>query len=105
MEILNLDAHNDDAPMDTPGINSDSQRTGLDPMIDSGFRDVTGRIRHLLDESPIAEVRRIQVERHGDQVFLQGRVRSFYAKQMAQETIRRAAGDLQIVNSVSVDDL
>ncbi len=72
-------------------------------MIDSGFRDVTGRIQHLLAESPIAEVRRIRVERQGDQVFLQGRVRSFYAKQMAQETIRRAAGDLQIVNSVSVD--
>lgn len=72
-------------------------------MIDSGFRDVTGRIQHLLAESPIADIRRIRVERQGDQVFLQGRVRSFYAKQMAQETIRRAAGDLQIVNSVSVD--
>ena len=72
-------------------------------MIDSGYRDITGRIRHLLAESPIAEVRRIRVEQQGDQVFLQGRVRSFYAKQMAQETIRRATGNLQIVNSVSVD--
>ncbi|MCR9292402.1 MAG: BON domain-containing protein [bacterium] len=105
MAILKAEAQRDDTPTDKQGIVSDSQRTGLDPMIDSGFRDVTGRIRHLLDESPIAEVRRIQVERHGDQVFLQGRVRSFYAKQMAQETIRRAAGDLQIVNSVSVDEL
>lgn len=72
-------------------------------MIDSGFMNITGRIRHLLSESPIADVRRIHVERHGDQVLLQGRVRTFYAKQMAQETARRAAGDLQIVNSVSVD--
>ncbi len=74
-----------------------------DHMIDSGFRDVTGRIRILLAESPIAEVRRVRVEQQGDQVFLQGRVRTFYAKQMAQETIRRAAGDLQIVNSVNVE--
>ena len=72
-------------------------------MIDSGFRDVTGRISILLAESPIAEVRRVRVEQQGDQVFLQGRVRTFYAKQMAQETIRRAAGDLQIVNSVNVE--
>lgn len=72
-------------------------------MIDSGFRDVTGRIRHLLSESPIAEVRCVRVEQHGDQVFLQGRVRSFYVKQMAQETVRRAVGKLQIVNSVSVE--
>lgn len=72
-------------------------------MIDSGFRDVTGRIRLLLAESPIAEIRRVRVEQHGDQVLLQGRVRSFYAKQMAQETVRQAVGELQIVNSVNVD--
>ncbi len=72
-------------------------------MIDSGIRDVTGRIRILLSESPIADLRRIHVERHGDQVFLQGRVRTFYAKQMAQETVRRAVGELQIVNSVNVE--
>lgn len=72
-------------------------------MIDSGFRDVTGRIRLLLSESPLADVRRIRVEQQGDQVMLHGRVRTFYAKQMAQETIKRAAGELQIVNSVNVD--
>ncbi len=72
-------------------------------MIDSGFRDVTGRIRHLLSESPIADVRRIRVEQEGDCVMLHGRVRTFYAKQMAQETIKRAAGEFQIVNSVNVE--
>lgn len=72
-------------------------------MIDSGLRDITGRIKHLLAGSPIAEVRRIQVEQEGDRVLLQGRVRSFYAKQMAQETIRSATRGLHIVNSVSVD--
>jgi osmotically-inducible protein OsmY len=72
-------------------------------MIDPGFRDIAGRIRLLLAESPIAEVRRVSVEQDGDRVLLQGRVRTYYAKQMAQETVRRAKCGLYIVNSVSVD--
>ncbi|MCA9132385.1 MAG: BON domain-containing protein [Planctomycetales bacterium] len=72
-------------------------------MIDSAFRDVTCRIKHLLSESPIAEIRRVRVEQEGDRVLLQGRVRTFYAKQMAQETVRRASQGLHIVNSVDVD--
>jgi hypothetical protein len=73
------------------------------PMIDSGFRDITGRIKHLLAVSPIAEVRRLRVEQVGDRVLLQGRVKSFYIKQVAQETIRSATIGLRIVNSVDVD--
>ncbi len=72
-------------------------------MIDSGYRDLTGRIRVLLSESPIAEVRQLKVEQDGDRLLIQGRVRSFYVKQMAQETIRNAVGELHIVNSVDVD--
>lgn len=72
-------------------------------MIDSGFRDITGRIRHLLAESPISDVRRVDVEQVGDRVLLSGRVRTFYAKQMAQETVKSAVGKLQLVNSVNVD--
>ncbi|MEZ6137802.1 MAG: BON domain-containing protein [Pirellulaceae bacterium] len=72
-------------------------------MIDSGFRDITGRIKHLLASSPIAEVRRLRVLQEGDRVLLEGRVRTFYAKQMAQETIRSATRGLHIVNSVHVD--
>lgn len=72
-------------------------------MIDSGYRDLTGRIKHLLAESPIADIRRIRVEQDGDRLLLHGRVRTFYAKQMAQETVRRANSGLHIVNSVNVD--
>jgi osmotically-inducible protein OsmY len=72
-------------------------------MIDSGFRDVTGRLKVLLAESPLADVRRIRVEQNGDHILLQGRVKSFYAKQMAQETVRRASQGYHIVNSVNVD--
>lgn len=72
-------------------------------MIDSGIRDITGRLRALLSESPIADIRRVRVEQDGDRVFLAGRVRTFYAKQMAQETIRGAVRGLYIVNDVKVD--
>lgn len=72
-------------------------------MIDSALRDSTGRIKLLLSESPMAEVRRIRVEQDGDRVLLQGRVATFYAKQMVQETARRANCGLHIINSVSVD--
>lgn len=72
-------------------------------MIDSGYRDLTGRIRSLLSASPISDVRHIQVEQNGAQVVLHGRVRTYYAKQMAQETVRRLSTNLHIVNSVAVD--
>ncbi len=74
-----------------------------DTMIDSGFRDVTGRVKHLLAASPIADLRHLKVVQQGDQVLLQGRVRTFYAKQMAQETVRRAINGMHLVNAVSVD--
>jgi hypothetical protein len=82
---------------------SEAARSGGDKMIDSGFRDVTGRVKHLLAASPIADLRHIKVVQQGDQVLLQGRVRSFYAKQMAQETVRRAINGMHLVNAVSVD--
>lgn len=72
-------------------------------MIDSAHCDVTNRIRVLLAESPLSEVRKIEVEQVGDRLLLHGRVRTFYAKQVAQETIRNAARGLHIVNDVSVD--
>lgn len=72
-------------------------------MIDSGIRDITGRLRVLLAESPIAEIRRLRVQQDGDRVHLAGNVRTFYAKQMAQETIRGASRGLHIVNDVKVD--
>lgn len=74
-------------------------------MIHAGFHDVTGRLRLLLSESPIAEIRKIRVEQEGDTVMLEGRVRSFYAKQMAQETIRGATTGLHIENRVRVDEV
>ncbi len=71
-------ARNPDAHMEVPD------------MIDAGMRDVTARVRQILADSPITELRTIQVEQRGNRCFLRGKVRSFYAKQMAQESIRCA---------------
>ncbi|HBE71959.1 MAG TPA: transport-associated domain protein [Planctomycetaceae bacterium] len=72
-------------------------------MIDSGYRDLTCRIRHMLSESPISDLRSVQVETDGNRILIHGRVRTFYAKQMAQETVRRASKEVLIVNSLNVD--
>ena len=74
-------------------------------MIHAGFHDVTGRLRILLSESPIAEVRKVRVEQDGDTVMPDGHVRTFYAKQMAQETIRGATRGLHIDNRVRVEEV
>lgn len=72
-------------------------------MIDAGLRDVTARVRQILAASPHSELRRLQVEQHGNRFFLRGNVGSFYAKQMAQESVRCAVRGLRLVNNVSVD--
>ncbi|MCC6512129.1 MAG: BON domain-containing protein [Pirellulaceae bacterium] len=72
-------------------------------MIDAGMRDVTARVQQILAASPLAELRNIQVEQHGNRFFLRGKVRTFYAKQMAQEAVRCAVRGLRLVNNVSVD--
>lgn len=72
-------------------------------MIDSGYRDITGRIEHLLAESPLADIRTVRIEQDGNRIVMHGNVRSFYLKQMAQETVRRVSSNLQIVNSINVD--
>ncbi|MFO0924532.1 MAG: BON domain-containing protein [Pirellulales bacterium] len=72
-------------------------------MIDSGFHDVLGQVKRLLADSPFDEVRRIEVKAHGECISLQGRVHSFYLKQVAQETVRSATRGIELVNQVRVD--
>ena len=55
-----------------------------------------------LAQSSIAELRRLRVDERENQLQLSGRVRSFYHKQLAQESVRSVAGDLQVVNRVDV---
>ena len=74
-------------------------------MIDAGMRDVTARVREILADSPHSELRLLQVEQRGKSFYLRGSVGSYYAKQMAQETVRRATRGLRLVNNVLVDEI
>ncbi|MBU6174371.1 MAG: BON domain-containing protein [Planctomycetes bacterium] len=71
-------------------------------MIDSGFQDVLGQAKRLLNESPFPSLRTLSVELRGDQFALLGNVHSFFLKQVAQETIRSATRGIDFVNEISV---
>ncbi len=65
--------------------------------------DVASRAKLALAQSPIYVLREIQVETEGDALLLQGKVDSFYHKQLAQEVVRLVADGMRVVNSVAVD--
>ncbi len=71
-------------------------------MIDSGFQDVLGQAKKMLNESPFHPLRGLQVEPLGDRVLLLGEVESFFLKQLAQETVRTATRGIEMVNNVAV---
>lgn len=71
-------------------------------MIDSGFQDVLGQAKKLLNESPFHALHMLQVEQLGDNVLLMGQVDTFFLKQLAQETVRSATRGLEMINKVSV---
>lgn len=72
-------------------------------MIDSGFQDVLGQAKKMLDDSPFQELRALKVDHVGEQVRLQGQVGSFFLKQLAQETIRSATRGIEMINDISVE--
>jgi osmotically-inducible protein OsmY len=58
--------------------------------------------REALSHSPIHDHRLIDVEQVGEMLYLQGRVHSFYHKQMAQEVVRSICQGVQVVNEIDV---
>ncbi|MCP4942543.1 MAG: BON domain-containing protein [Planctomycetaceae bacterium] len=58
--------------------------------------------REILSNSSVRELRFLRVDGSANQLELTGRVGSYYHKQLAQETIRRVAGGMQMVNRVQV---
>jgi hypothetical protein len=65
--------------------------------------DVIDRARALLSDSQQPDLRRLHVDRRGDLIQIRGSVASFYLKQMAQETIRHAIGNLRLDNRIHVE--
>jgi hypothetical protein len=72
-------------------------------MTECFLADVECRVQNALAASPIAALRELRVERRGSSLHLHGRVESFYHKQLAQEIARSLTGDLEVINSVTVD--
>ncbi len=56
----------------------------------------------VLATSSVTDLRHIRVDGRGNKIELTGTVRSFYHKQLAQESIRSVAGGMQVVNHVNV---
>lgn len=63
---------------------------------------ITRAAIELLSNSSVRELRFLRVDGCANHLELTGRVGSYYHKQLAQETIRRVAGDMQLVNRVQV---
>lgn len=66
------------------------------------YQDATQAAIAELAKSSVRELRQLQVDQNADQLQLSGSVRSFYHKQLAQETVRSVAGGMQLVNRVDV---
>lgn len=55
-----------------------------------------------LSNSPLPQLRRLEVAVSDGEVLITGRVGSYYLKQMAQEAVRPAVGRRRLVNRVEV---
>jgi hypothetical protein len=64
--------------------------------------DLAARANKALARSHVSEIQQLMVQSHCAGVFLIGRVRSYYHKQLAQELVRNALDGGQIVNEVQV---
>ncbi|QDV66936.1 hypothetical protein Poly24_06250 [Rosistilla carotiformis] len=72
-------------------------------MIDTLEPQSSMQARNRLHESPITELRDLEIVEDGECLCISGRVRSFYHKQLAQETVRQTAPGWTVVNRVAVD--
>jgi hypothetical protein len=71
-------------------------------MPSSATKDVQ-RAQKALTSSPIHALRDLHVEQAGDSLVLSGRVGSFYHKQLAQEVVRSACHEVELMNFIDVD--
>ena len=66
-------------------------------------RAVTMAAKVRLKESPHWAIRSLTCECYDGVLFLRGHLPSFYQKQLAQETVGKLEGVLQVVNEAVVD--
>ena len=71
-------------------------------MLNTVQQEIAEAASNLLANSTIRELRQLRVDGNSDQLHLSGRVRSYYHKQLAQETVRPVASGMRMVNRVRV---
>ncbi|GAA5510797.1 BON domain-containing protein [Novipirellula caenicola] len=71
-------------------------------MIQQPSQDIAIAANAVLAKSSVTELRQLRVDESGSELKLSGLVRSFYHKQLAQETVRGVAGALRVNNAVRV---
>ena len=71
-------------------------------MAETLLTGVLEQARRALARSRIYVLRRLDVSAEGDAIVLQGRVDSYYHKQLAQELVRMAVDGTEVVNEISV---
>ncbi len=65
--------------------------------------EIQPRAQAALANSPFYELRELKVEHRDDTLLIDGRVSSFYHKQLAQEVIRSVCTNIKVVNSIRVE--
>lgn len=66
--------------------------------------DLQRRAQAALAVSPFFELRELQVEGRDQSLWISGTVTSFYHKQLAQEVVRAVCDDIEVMNSIRVED-
>ena len=65
-------------------------------------RSLDHRVSHALEQSPYFSRRQLRFETNAGRVVLQGKVSTYFQKQMAQEALRRIEGIDTIENELEV---
>ena len=76
--------------------------SGNSVMMETNQQSVAQAANAVLAQSTVRELRSLRVDEYENKLELSGRVRSFYHKQLAQETVRSVACGMQLVNRVDV---
>ena len=72
-------------------------------MSSASIEDFQPRAQSALADSPIYELRDLQVERQDGVLVISGSVSSFYHKQLAQEVVRSVCDGIDVINSILVE--
>ncbi len=73
-------------------------------MVEANLADILSRVRTALADSPIYELRALQVAPANNSLILSGTVSSYYHKQLAQELVRSFCdrAGLRVANRIEV---